>query len=162
MRYKIVLLLAALLLTSCTINPGQTSEPADIPPDTAVTSPPLDDLPTNKPMENPFAPQPNDAKLTRGIVFIEESGLLIRESYPPQISLGLSGNLPNPCHQLRAEIGNPSSENKIHVNVYTVVDPNRMCTEVLKPFQENIDLGTFPSGHYSVWLNGELAGEFDS
>jgi hypothetical protein len=37
-----------------------------------------------------------------------------------------------------------------------------MCTQILKPFQASIDLGTFPSGHYSVYVNGELAGEFDS
>jgi hypothetical protein len=32
----------------------------------------------------------------------------------------------------------------------------------VEPFEANIDLGTYPSGHYSVWVNGELAGEFDS
>jgi hypothetical protein len=36
------------------------------------------------------------------------------------------------------------------------------CIQVLEPFQEQIDLGTFPSGHYSVWLNGEWVGEFDA
>jgi hypothetical protein len=89
-------------------------------------------------------------------------GLLIRESYPPQIALTISGDLPTPCHQVRAEIALPDAENKIIVDMYTVTDPNMVCTQVLKPFQENIDLGVFPSGHYSVWVNGELAGEFDS
>jgi hypothetical protein len=32
----------------------------------------------------------------------------------------------------------------------------------VEPFEATIDLGTYPSGHYSVWVNGELAGEFDS
>jgi hypothetical protein len=110
----------------------------------------------------PYVPQPDDANLTRETLFIEEFGLLIRESYPPQIALGISGNLPTPCHQLRAAISEPDAENKINVEVYTVVDPNMMCTQVLKPFSETIELGTFPSGHYSVWVNGQLAGEFDS
>lgn len=110
----------------------------------------------------PYAPQPSDTNLSRGNVFIEEKGLVIRESYPPQIALNISGNLPNPCHELRAVISEPDAEKKISVEVYTVVDPNVMCTQVLKPFTENIELGTFPSGHYSVWVNGELAGEFDS
>jgi hypothetical protein len=95
-------------------------------------------------------------------VFIEESGIIIRESYPPQISLTLSGNLPNPCHELRAEIGTPDADNRMDVDVYTVVDPNVMCTEVLKPFTESMDLGTFPTGHYTVWVNSELVGEFDA
>ena len=110
----------------------------------------------------PYAPRPGDAKLTRGNVFIEENGLVIRESYPPQIALGISGNLPTPCHEIRAEISAPDVENKINVDVYSVVDPNMICTQVLKPFMENIELGTFPTGHYSVWLNGEMVGEFDS
>jgi hypothetical protein len=87
---------------------------------------------------------------------------LIRESYPPQITLSLQGNLPTPCHNLRAKISEPDAENKINVEVYTVVDPNMMCTQVLKPFQETVELGTFPNGHYSVFVNGELVGEFDS
>jgi len=110
----------------------------------------------------PYAPQPDEIKLSRGNIFIEEKGLLIRESYPPQIALEISGNLPTPCNLLRAVIAEPDAENKINVDVYTVVDPNMMCTQVLKPFSENMELGTFPSGHYSVWVNGELAGEFDS
>jgi len=110
----------------------------------------------------PYAPQPNDANLSRGVIFIEELGLLIHESYPPQIALGFSGNLPTPCHQIRVVVSEPDMDNKINVEVYTVVDPTMMCAEVLKPYTETIELGAFPSGHYSVWVNGQLAGEFDS
>ena len=117
---------------------------------------------TNEPRENPFSPQPDDSKFSRGNVFINESGIVIRESYPPQISLALSGDLPTPCHQLRVQINALNRENSIVVDVYSVVDPSRICTEVLKPFEEYIDLGTFPSGHYSVWVNGASIGEFDS
>lgn len=109
-----------------------------------------------------YAPQPEDVNLSRGEIFIDEKGLLIRESYPPQIALEISGNLPTPCHELRAVISEPDVENRINVEVYSVVDPNMMCTQVLKPFMENIELGTFPGGHYSVYINDELAGEFDS
>jgi hypothetical protein len=131
-------------------------------PDTAVTSPPVDTMPTNEPFANPFAPQPGDADLTRGNVYIDEASLIIRESFPPQISLVLVGNLPTPCNQLRVEISSPDTENKIMVDAYSVIDPNQVCTQVLEPFEESIDLGAFPTGHYSVWVNGELAGEFDS
>ena len=162
MRIIALLFAALVLITACTPAMEPTLEPGTQPPDSAVTSPPQNGNSTSEPMNNPFAPQPGDANLTRGTVFIEESGLLIRESYPPQISLTLSGNLPNPCHELRAEIGTPDADNQIDVDVYTVVDPNVMCTEVLKPFTESIDLGTFPTGHYTVRVNGELVGEFDA
>lgn len=161
MRFGILCLLL-ILVVSCTPLTNATGDPGSLPPDTAVTSPPFDNMPTNEPFVNPFSPKPGDENLTRGNVFINEASLVIRESFPPQISLALSGDLPTPCHELRVEIGSPDQDNKIMVDVYSVVDSNVACTQVLESFQEQIDLGTFASGHYSVWVNGELAGEFDS
>src|SRR5918994_412183 len=153
MKFQVLLMLI-LLATACgplEPTPG---------PDTAVTSPPVDTMPTNEPSTNPFAPQPGDAGLTRGNVYITEASLIIRESFPPQISLTLAGELPTPCNQLRVEIGVPDPENKIMVDVYSVIDSSQVCVQVLEPFESSVDLGTFPSGHYTVWVNGELAGEF--
>jgi hypothetical protein len=159
---KLVIMVLIFLAAACTPFANATQSPATLPPDTAVTSPPMDNMPTNEPYVNPFAPKPSDEKLMRGTVFLNEVSLVIRESYPLQVSLAISGDLPTPCHELRAEIAEPNSENKILVDAYSVVDPNRVCTQVLKPIQEHIDLGTFPPGHYSVWVNKELAGEFDA
>ena len=156
MKQRNAMILFVLLVAAC--SPTVTRTP-DL--DSPVTSPPAG-IQTEEPSAMPYAPQPNDANFVRELIFIEELGLLIRESYPPQIALGISGNLPTPCHQLRAVISAPDAENKINVDVYTVVDPNLMCAQVLKPFSETIELGTFPSGHYSVWVNDQLAGEFDS
>src|SRR5919109_51061 len=99
-----ILLLVMFLAVACSPLPNATAEPATVPPDTVVTSPPLDNMPTNVPRENPFAPKPGDEQLTRGAVFISEASLLIRESFPPQIAVSLSGDLPTPCHELRAVI----------------------------------------------------------
>src|SRR5688500_11806177 len=155
MKFQILLMLI-LLATACgplEPTPG---------PDTAVTSPPVDTMPTNEPSTNPLAPQPGDASLTRGNVYINEASLIIRESFPPQISLTLAGDLPTPCNQLRAEIHPPDPQNKIMVDIYSEVDPNQVCAQVLEPFEASIDLGTFPTGHYTVWVNGQMAGEFDT
>jgi hypothetical protein len=157
-----VLLLLMIIGVACTPPSSTPDQPGSLPPDSAVTSPPVNEMPTNGPYVNPFASKPGDEQLARGDVFIHEKSLVIRESYPPQISLSLKGDLPTPCHQLRAEIEPPDAENKIQVQVYSVVDPNMACTQVLEPFEESIDLGTFPPEHYAVWVNGELAGEFDS
>lgn len=161
MNFRILLVLL-VFVAACAPQPAAPNEPSSPPPDTAVTSPPVDEMTPNGPSVNPFAPKPGDVNLTRGNVFINEKSLVIRESYPPQISLSISGDLPTPCHELRAELASPDSENKIQVEVYSVVDANVACTQVIEPFEEFIDLGTFPPGHYSVWVNGELAGEFDS
>jgi len=149
-------------MASCAPLSDANTNPNSLPPDTAVTNPPGNDLSTNEPNNNPLSPKPGDEKLTRGDVFLNQASLVIRESYPPQISLDISGDLPTPCHQLRVEIAAPDTENKITMDIYSVVNASMVCTQVLEPFHAYIDLGTFPSGHYSVWVNGELAGEFDS
>jgi hypothetical protein len=154
MKQLMFFFLSVLLIAGCTL--GSTS------PDAAVTSPPEDQV-TPSPSDVPdFLPQPGDSALSRGNVFINSTELLIRESFPPQVSLGINGDLPTPCHQLRVDISDPDAENRIFADVYSVVDPNQACIQVLKPFEEYIDLGTFATGHYSVWVNGELVGEFDT
>jgi len=154
-------LITVLLLASLTAACVPT--PTEVPiPDSPSISPITTGLPTEALPAMPYAPQPGDANLSRENIFIDEMGLLIRESYPPQVSLSISGNLPTPCHALRAEINAPDAENKINLNVYSVVDPNMLCAQMLKPFQENIGLETYPPGHYTVWVNGELAGEYDT
>jgi hypothetical protein len=153
--------LVLFVMAACTPAP-QATQDATLPPDTAISSPPEETLQANEPIEDPFSPKPGDANLSRGNVFIQETSLLIRESYPPQISLTLKGDLPTRCHQLRAEIKEATSDNKINVEVYSIVNPDLICTQVLEPFEVSLGLGTFPTGHYTVYVNGELAGEFDS
>ena len=159
MKYLTITLLFILLVVSCTTAPATSNA---LPPDTVVTSPPEGTRPPNEPPVNHLAPKRGDENLTRGTVFIQESELLIRESFPPQISLVFRGDLPTPCHELRAVVNPPNEENKIVVDVYSVVEPDLICAQVLQSFEESIDLGNFPSGPYKVWINGEMAGEFDT
>jgi hypothetical protein len=35
-----------------------------------------------------------------------------------------------------------------------------VCIQVLQAFESSINLGTYPDGTYTVWVNGELVGEF--
>ncbi len=111
---------------------------------------------------NPSSPLPSDSNLERGNASISQSELLIRESYPVQIALSFAGELPTPCHQLRVIVSPPDAKNEIHIEIYTVYDPGATCIQVIQPFQEVVETGTFPTGHYTVWLNGEIIGEFDS
>lgn len=156
MKY-VILLLVILFVVSCT---SQAQTPPD--PDTPVTSPPGDTMSTNEPVLNPFAPQAGDSALTRGTVYLNKIDLPIRESFPPQVSLNLAGDLPTPCNQLRVDIAAPDQQNRIVANVYSVVDPNQPCAQVLEPFEESINLGTFPTGQYTVWVNSQKVGEFDT
>jgi hypothetical protein len=154
MEFRILCLLVVLVV-SC-------ASPARPGPDTPVTSPPGGTMPADHADSNPFAPKSGDENLSRGAAYLDEASLVIRESYPPQISLSISGDLPTPCNELRVKIDRPDPENKINIDVYSVVDPDKVCIQVLEPLQEYIDLGTYSPGHYSVWVNGELSGEFDA
>jgi inhibitor of cysteine peptidase len=115
-----------------------------------------------KPINSDYLPQRGDGSLTRGNVLIDNSDLLIMESYPIQVALTLQGSLPTPCNQLRVIAKPPDEQNRIQVDVYSVIDPEQLCVQVLEPFEVNIGLGSFPIGHYSVWVNGEQIGEFDA
>jgi hypothetical protein len=161
MRIKLFLLMTALWIASCAPALEPAPDPSPLPPDNPVSSPPEGETPA-EPAGDPYEPQPGDENLTRGNVFIQEMDILIRESFPPQIALTLSGELPTPCNQLRVQVSEPDADNRIDVEAYTVVNPDLACIQVIEPFNANISLGTFPGGHYSVWVNDELAGEFDS
>jgi hypothetical protein len=108
------------------------------------------------------SPSPADSNLVRGNVYLDSTELISTESYPLQFALLLKGNLPTPCHELRITVSPPDSQNKIAIDAHSVKDPNAICVQVLEPFEENIPLGSFPSGHYTLWINGEQITEFDS
>lgn len=148
-----------VILVACSSNVPRNETPAS-------TKTPFMSEPTRRPSTRPinsaYLPKADDGKLTRGNVFIDDSQLLVMESYPVQIALALRGSLPTPCNQLRVIANPPDEQNRIQVEVYSVIDPEQLCAQVLEPFEANIGLGSFPAGHYSVWVNGEMAGEFDA
>lgn len=112
--------------------------------------------------QNSYAPQPTDANLMRGTAFVDIQEVLTLESFPLQFTLHLAGSLPTPCNQLRVAVSPPDTENKILVDVYSVSDPDKICAQVIKPFEANIPLGSFPAGKYTLWVNGEMVAEFQS
>ena len=182
MRLFSVLLIVFVTMTACSsspisslpaadpatpASPGGTGEPSVIidPPLNAPTEGPA--MPTSPPPSGgepmpTFEPVPGDSKLTRGTVTLNSASLLILESYPVQVQVELNGYLPNPCHQLRVSVNPPDSNNRIEIEVYSVYDPEMMCIEVIKEFETSVSLGSYPPGHYQVFVNNELAGEFDS
>jgi hypothetical protein len=109
-----------------------------------------------------FTTVPTDVNLVRGNAFVDSAELLTLESSPLQFTLALKGNLPTPCNQLRVDVNPPDSDDKIIVDVYSVAKADEICAQVVEPFEENVPLGSFPAGHYSLWVNGELVTEFDT
>jgi len=114
------------------------------------------------PQTGDFAPQPGDADLLRGEVYLDSTELLTLESFPLQFMLSLKGNLPTPCSRLRVKVNPPNAEDKVVVDVYSVSIPDEMCAQVLDPFDVNFPLGNFPAGRYTLWVNGIQVAEFQS
>jgi hypothetical protein len=163
------LLALSLILSACAqvevppATPAETQEPAAPPPTTAYPDP---DQPVVGPgdgsqePDTAYAPQPGDDQLDRASVFVEEFGILTLESFPPQFVLHLTGNLPTPCHELRAVVSEPDQAGNINVELYSLSDPDTICIQVLAPFEANIALGSYSDGSYPVMINGEqLVGE---
>lgn len=167
-----ILLALALLAAACA--PAEKSAKDDSPQSVLLpTEAPIALQPTaNAPMPDHYPvvtplPQKTDntiprrADQTLDAVYLDSVNLLAMESFPPQFSLEVMGNLPTPCHQLVYEVHPPDEANKIVVDVNALGSVNAMCTEVLQPFSAVIPLGSFPEGHYTVWINGAQAAEFD-
>ena len=140
----LLFVLAALLFTAC--SPKATPTPSIVPGN------------------NPYAPQASDSALMRGEVTIDSASLNVGESQPLQVTLNFAYFQPTPCFQLRVEVSQPDAQNRIDVNAYAVAEKNKACTlmALATPLQATLDLGSFPQGQYSVWLNGKQVGEFAS
>jgi hypothetical protein len=106
-----------------------------------------------------WEPKPEDVNLETGEAFINATDILTMESYPPQFAVMVSGAMPTPCHELRVEVSEPDQKNQIHVKIYSINDPSKMCIQVLESFETNVPLGTPPPGTYQVILNGDEIGE---
>jgi hypothetical protein len=145
-NFIILIALASPLLSACAAQTATTPAP----------------LPTQG--GNPYAPQPLDETMVRADAEIVSSEVLEAKSLPPQISLLLSFRLATPCHQLRVRINPPDSQNLINVEIYGVVTKDMPCSmmAILTPLETTVNLGVYPLGYYTVWVNGQQVGEFNS
>jgi hypothetical protein len=143
MKSLIYAIFALVLLAAC--SPNAATPTPEVPP-----------------VRYPSAPQPGDSSLTRGPVYLDSTEIVAMMSFPVQFALTLQGNLPTPCHSLRVALSDPDAENRIAVEVYSLVDPQEVCVQMLEPFQATVPLGSFPAGHYIVEINGKQVAEFDA
>jgi hypothetical protein len=159
MKMKKILIsmtLLTLVLSACSSQNGAYPNPTY--PDPGYQNPTYE----NPSDINQYLPQPSDLNLKREDAYVDSSQLLIMESMPLQFSINLKGNLPNPCYRLRISPAQPDAENKINVEVYSLVDPELICVQTTKPYDVNFPLGSYPTGHYFLLVNGVQIAEFDA
>jgi hypothetical protein len=150
--------------------PGETPDPNQAPPAWAPGETPVDesypgptqngDLPLESEPGSVYPPVAGDAALQRGEFFIDQTAV-----QPAQDGQGfelvVEGSLPTPCHAPRTAIRPPDSANGIAVALYSVVDPGRVCAQVIEPFTGVVASFTdLPPGEYQVVVNGQPAGAF--
>ncbi|MFQ5922830.1 MAG: hypothetical protein ACE5M4_08300 [Anaerolineales bacterium] len=102
-----------------------------------------------------------DGGFVRGPVYVNEAELMILESFPVQVELVIRGALPTPCASLEWRAEPPDEQGRIMVEAFSLQDPTLDCIQVLQEMEERLPLGSYADGSYSVWLNGELVGEFE-
>ena len=114
--------------------------------------------------DNPYAPQPGDSELMTGDITVDSSSVTLAKSQPPQVMVNFAYFQPTPCYQLRLEVSGPDDQNQISLQAYAVAEKDKPCNlmALATPLEASLDLGSFPSGHYTVTLNGDQIGEFDS
>jgi hypothetical protein len=168
----IFIIIGSFLLAACATleAPAATPEPLTpapaktaVPPTSEPSKPVTSDSPAvlNPVARSPLDSLPGEDQMVRGNVFIDTSQVITMESQPLQIAVHLTGSLPTPCHKLRARLSPPDAQHRINLEVYSLVEPDVVCTQVLQPFDTTIPLGSFPKGQYSVMLNGKEAGQFN-
>jgi hypothetical protein len=125
------------------------------------TPPPV---PPGVQIENPYAPQPGDESLVRDTVEMVNTEIAILKSNPPQFALKISFFTPTPCHKFRITMDQPGAGNRFNVEVYSLMKKDQVCTlmRLNTPTEASLNLGKLSSGHYTVWVNGVKALEFDS
>ncbi len=105
--------------------------------------------------------EPDDGGLVRGPVYVDEAELILLESFPVQVELVIRGALPTPCASLEWRAEPPDEQGRIMVEAFSLQDPSLACIQVLQEMEERLPIGSYSEGSYSVWLNGELVGEFE-
>ena len=140
-----------LLLNSCITQPSAEPRP--------TASGPI----VIKLEENPYAPKPEDLSMTRAGVILTSLDLSeLPDSTPLRSELTILGSMPSVCNELRIKVNPPDAAYKVHIEVYSIVNPNLNCENVFQQFETSILLGEYSAGQYSIWVNNSFVGEMVS
>lgn len=85
---------------------------------------------------------------------------MLLESFPVQVRLEITGELPNPCSRLGWSVTPGDDQGRIQVTLYADEPTETACIQVVAPYAESIPLGAFERGSYAVFVNGLQVGRF--
>jgi hypothetical protein len=165
MRKHLALVTLIVVLAACGTpdlvggtSPSSTTTTLD--PDQPVDS--GDDEPIAEPGPVGSIPEPRlpiDGNID-GEVWVTSADLRIMESFPIQVMLDVTGEKPTPCHEVfwTAE----DTGDAIEIEMISQIASDQSCTQVIEEFIVAVPLGSWDDEARDVYLNGELAGSFES
>ncbi|WP_292469658.1 hypothetical protein [Methanolobus sp.] len=105
----------------------------------------------------------SNSEYVYGNAVVEQTDVLILESFPVQVHVSVTGYLPDGCTQLDEELIKFNNEdNSFTVNLTTRRPADELCTETIVPFQSTVILDVYglEKGTYKVDVNG-IKGHFE-
>ncbi len=92
-------------------------------------------------------------------VYVGSTEILYLESFPVQVELLVTGDLPSPCHEAAWDVSETAAT--VEVTMWSTSDPAAFCAAVLEPFEVPVRLGSFDSADLEVTLNGATVGRIE-
>jgi inhibitor of cysteine peptidase len=129
----LIIILAMIVMIATACAPAATPEPTPLP----------------EPPELPGT-GPGDGETGQN-AYVDEIDVLILESFPVQVNVVVRGMLPDGCTYLD-EFDVVQDGNTFNITVWTIRDPDAICTMALVPFEETVSLDVegLPAGEYTV------------
>ncbi len=87
--------------------------------------------------------------------YIDQIQILLLESFPLQVNVIVTGNLPDGCTSIVGTQAIKTEANVFEIHVYTERMIDALCTMALVPFEENVKLDVYglDAGTYLVKAN---------
>jgi inhibitor of cysteine peptidase len=96
----------------------------------------------------------SEGELMRLPTTIETVDVLVMESFPPQLSLQVTGYQPDGCDfPAQVEIRRDAETNTVYVQIFREMPLAVMCPASTIPYEASINLGSFDPGSYTIIVN---------
>jgi inhibitor of cysteine peptidase len=138
-RIRILMfILAIMVIAAAACTPDSSAEPTSTP-------------------EQPESPVQSGRERGQTAI-VDDLEIMLLESFPVQVNAVVSGNLPDGCTNLD-EFEVEQEGNTFNIIIWTVREPEAVCTLALVPFEESVPLEVegLEAGEYTVIAQSQSA-----
>ncbi|MHB8134558.1 MAG: hypothetical protein ACYDH1_10090 [Anaerolineaceae bacterium] len=149
--FTYILVFFVLLFGACQVNPIGLGYPDSTKTPSGPTEPIPSDLPVSS--DTPIAPtKPGGWNSYQQQAYVDQIQINLMESFPLQVSVTVTGNLPDGCTTLEEIQALQVDDQTFEIRVFTNRMIDALCTQALVPFEENVnlDVRNLPAGTYTV------------